>query len=76
MHRGSEKMKSKRSCPKNSRENTGTEKMSTATIAAVTVECSAFASPRVRCFVMSLETVRGMPEEVTVTSTAKTDRAS
>ena len=76
MHRGSEKIKSNRSCPKNRIAKTGTENMSVTATAAVMVDCSALLLPFALCFVISLDTVRGIPEDVAVTSTANTDSAS
>ena len=76
MQRASENKKSNHLCPKNNIMNTGTEKTSVLTMAAVMVDCSAFLFFSARCFVISRDTVMGMPEEAAVISTAKMERAS
>ncbi len=75
MQRGSEKRKSKALCPKNRMQNTGIEKQRALTSAAVTTDCCAATLFFARYFVMSLETVSGIPEAAAVASTANTERA-
>lgn len=75
MQRLSVNRKSNRSCPKNRRQNTGTEKQIAHRSAAVMTECCAFLLFLARYFVMRRETVSGMPEAAAVASMAKTDSA-
>ncbi len=75
MQRGSEKRKSKALCPKNNMQKTGMEKHRALTSAAVTTDCCAVMLFLARYFVMSLETVSGMPDAAAVARTANTERA-